>query len=669
MALEKYFAAKEPEDTAANVLSKANSWFNQLESNGYLDKVKDMWLAYHGAYDANVSDGHRISFTGEQGELTKINVNHFRNLGQNMLVMITSSRPMIQARATNTDYKSLVQTNLANGLLDYYMREKRLEKYLRTAVEMAIVMGSGYIKMEWNATTGEIYDYNEDTKTDVYEGDVMFSNLSAFDVIFDTTKESSDHDWVLCRSFKNRFDLAAKYPEKADSILGLPTKNQGYRYKFNYLSSDSTDDIAIYEFYHRNTESMPDGRYMLFLDSHLVLSDAPMPYRQLPVYRIVPSDILGTPFGYTPMFDLLPIQQAVNSLYSTILTNNVTFGVQNIFVQRGADININSLEGGLNLIEGNAEPKPIQLTQTAPETFKFLETLERSMETISGVNSVARGNPITSLESGTALALVQSMALQFMSGLQQSYVQLIEDVGTGLIKMLQDFAAVPRVAAIVGVSNRSYMQEFKGDDLSKINRIIVEVGNPLSRSTAGRVQMAEQLLQMKLLETPEQYFQILNTGQLNSAIETSTKELNLVQSENEALINGQDIIAAPIDKHRIHINEHSSVLADPEVRKDPRLVQKVMAHVQEHMDFLRNTDPALLGIRGEQPIGPIGGTPPANNGAPTPPGGAMGGQAANVQGQPSAQTTQASGPGQPNMPKPPAPFQNMPTHAGDVTNQ
>jgi hypothetical protein len=41
------------------------------------------------------------------------------------------------------------------------MRDKRLEQDLKRAVEYAIVMGSGYIKMEWNATTGEVYDYIE----------------------------------------------------------------------------------------------------------------------------------------------------------------------------------------------------------------------------------------------------------------------------------------------------------------------------------------------------------------------------------------------------------------------------------------------------------------------------------------------------------------------------
>ena len=61
--------------------------------------------------------------------------------------MITANRPSMDARAINTDAKSLSQTYLANGILDYYMREKHLEDALKKAVEMAVVMGSGYVKL------------------------------------------------------------------------------------------------------------------------------------------------------------------------------------------------------------------------------------------------------------------------------------------------------------------------------------------------------------------------------------------------------------------------------------------------------------------------------------------------------------------------------------------
>jgi len=612
---EKYFASREADETVNILLSKANSWFRNLDTHGYLDKVREMWAAYHGAYYTSVQNGHKITFSGEQGELANLPVNHFRNIAQNILVMITSTRPAMEARAINTDYRSYIQTKLANSLLDYYMREKRLERYLKTAVEYAIVLGSGYIKMDWNATGGEIYDHIEpeidpmsgETISEgypVYEGDVQFTNLSPFDVVVDNTKESQDHDWILCRSYKNKYDLAAKYPELRDRIVGIPSKDEN-QHHFDYLGMYQTDDVPVYEFFHRRSESMPDGRYLLFLESDLVLMDAPMPYDVLPVYRIAPGDILGTPFGYTPMFDLLPIQDAVNSLFSTILSNQSAFGVQNIMMPRGTDITPSNLLGGLNLIEYNAQlgkPEALNLTNTPAEVFSFLQQLIKEMETISGVNSVARGNPPDNLKSGTALALVQSMSLQYMSGLQQSYVQLIEDVGTGLIKMLQRFASVPRIAMIVGKSNRTEMREFTGEDISQVNRVIVDVGNPLARTTAGRVEMAEQLLQMNLIKSPEQYLQVINTGKLDAMTEDTQSELLLIKSENESIVDNQPVMAVATDQHSLHIKEHKCVLADPELRKDPALVQRTLEHIQEHINLLRGVDPQLLAMMGEQSL-------------------------------------------------------------------
>ena len=620
MSDTQYFAAKEAKETANILLNRANAWYNQLYNNGYLSKVKDMWLAYHGCYYAGQNGSHKISFGGEQGELVNLAVNHVRNLAQHILVMITSNRPSMEARATNTDHKSAVQTMLAESLLDYYMREKRLEKYLKTATEYAVVFGSGYIKMDWNATTGEVYEINEETGSPIYEGDVEFRNLSPFDVVFDMSKDTPyGHDWVLCRTFKNKFDMAAKFPELADKIKGLQTKSDLYRYRMDLMSYDDTDDIPVYEFYHKKTESMPEGRYLLFLDSNIVCMDTGMPYRTLPVYRISPSDILGTAYGYTPLFDILPIQDAINSLYSTILTNQHAFGVQNIYIPRGTDVSMKSLEGGLNIIEGNAgagKPESLNLTQTPAEIFNFLSILERTMETISGVNSVARGNPEASLKTGAALALVQSQALQFISGLQQQYVQMVEDVGTGLIMMLRDFAAVPRIAMIVGKNNSSFIEkEFTGDDLSEVNRVIVDVGNPLSKTVAGKLELAQQMMQYGIVKNPEDFYSVLETGRIDVMTDETYRELLLIRQENEHLVQGTEVRALAIDQHLQHITHHKTVLADPKLRMDNELSSHVLNHIQEHLNLLRETDPALLQLIGEQPLGPVGGSPA---GAPQP---------------------------------------------------
>ena len=601
----EYFASKAPDQLASVLLNKGRSFFNLLESNAYLEKLNNMWRAYHGDYGNDLDYGHRINFTGEQGEYVNLIVNHFRNIAEHILVMVTSNRPIMEARAVNTDYKSMSQTYLANGILEYYMREKGLETCFKKACEMAIVLGSGFIKLNWNATAGETFDADPETGEVAYEGELEFTNLSQFDIVVDGTKEGWDNEWIMTRSFENRHNLAAKYPELADKIKAIPSKSTSTVYRLGVWSNDDTDDVPVYEFFHKRTEAMPDGRYMQFLSSDVVLLDTKMPYRQLPVFRISPSDIMGTPYGYTDMFDVLPLQEAMNALYSTIMTNQNAFGVQNLWVPPGSNIQVSALPGAMNVIESEIKPEPLQLTATAPEIFNFVKMLIEGAETLSGVNSVARGNPEASLKSGTALALVQSMSLQFMSGLQNSYVKMIEDTGTAIIEILKDFAQTPKLVALVGKNNRTFLKSFTGEDISAIKRVIIDVGNPLSRSVAGRVQMAEQLLQMKAIKDPNQYFQVLNTGRLDSMFQGDMAELLNIQSENEAMMDGQVPDVSPMDSHRSHILEHRAVLADPDLRKDKVLVKNVLDHIEAHLDALENTDPRLLGIIGEQPIPPL----------------------------------------------------------------
>ena len=627
--MDKYFAADEAEKAVENLMDKSKKWFLGVNDIGYIDKIKRSWYSYYGNY---YNRDHSVSFGGEQGELVNIAVNHYRNIARNILTMVTSTRPSFQCRAINTDRKSLIQAKLGNGLLDYYMREMGLETILKDAVEYAIVLGSGYIKLEWNSTKGKIYDYLEvdpnsiaDFDEDgnpldingnllepmpIYEGDAEFGLLSPFDVVFDPTKEHYHlNDWVLCRTAVNKFDLAAKYPEYKELLLKEKTKDETAKHVKRVVVSnfDETVDIYVYEFFHKRTESMPNGRYILYVNRDIILNDSIMPYRELPVYRIVPSQIIGTPYGYTDLFDLLPLQDMLNSLYSTATTNINAFGVQNILNPRGNGVSVEQITDGMNFIEYNpamGKPEPLELVRTSPEVYRMIEMMTKDMETLSGVNSVVRGNPEAQLRSGNALALVQSQALQYMSGLQQSYIKLLENVGTGIINLLKDFASTPRVAAISGVRNATKMTDFKSDDIKAINRVVVDVGNALMSSTAGRAQVAENLLQMGLIKSPEKYLMVLNTGSLDFLMEGEMDEMFTIKAENEALVKNEEVVAIYSDNHALHIREHKDVLSDPILRKDPDLVARALAHMQEHIELLRTIDPDLLALTGNQSLAP-----------------------------------------------------------------
>lgn len=656
----KYFAAREAKDAAKILLEKASDWTNILTSNGYLEKLKSCLGAYHGAY---FNDSHTISFSGEQGELAQLPVNHIRNLAQHMFVMTTSSRPQMEARAANSDYKSSAQVTLANGLLDYYMREKRLERYINSAVEQSIVLGSGYVKVEWDATAGKVIEEDEELGEKIYEGDIKFTNLSPFDVVFDVNREDADHDWILVRTYKNKFDLAAKYPEYEEKILALDVKNSINSYSSQIFRKVASDQVEVWTMYHRRSDAMPGGRELVFLSEEITLSDTVLQYRRIPIFRMSPNNILGTAFGYSNLFDLLPLQEGINHLYSAIMSNNIAFATQNLFVESGANIDITNLGGGLNIIQGSKQPVPLNLLGTSPETFQFLGILEGKMEQLSGINGVTRGtpDPAANLRSGTSLALVQSMAIQFQNGLQNQYVQLIEDLGVAILEILQDNASSPRVASIVGVNNKQYIVEFKGEDISDINRVIVDVGNPLARTTAGRVQMAEQMMQMKPEEFSfQQYVQVINTGRIDGMTSKVVDQENLIQQENEALTNGKTIKAMVWDDHKEHILHHRNVLNDLDIRNDDARAAVVYKHLMEHIEFGKNAEPAVLTVTNQQTLP----QPPAPA-APVEPAAAP---EQNSQGQSAiaevaepleSDLTQAQ-PSLPSLPQPPAPFEELP---------
>lgn len=614
-----YFAARSPEKAAAAVLGKAETFYHQIRANSYVDKLRKMYRFYYGNFNESIGDDHTINFTGEQGELVNMPVNIFRNLARHIISIITANRPILESKAANTDYKSLAQTYLANGVLDYYMREKNLENRIHDAVEMAVVMGASFIEMEWNATAGESFDFDEETGEHNYTGELEFTLYDPLSVVVDGTKENFDsQEWVLVRTFQNRYNLIAKYPEYKDKIMAIPSKNEIYGYKLTTFSNDETDDIPLFKFYHKKTEAMPEGRYMLFISDEVVFLDLPLPYRTIPVFRLSPANIMGTPYGYSEMFDVYPLQEAMNSTASTIMTNQNAFGVQSLFSQRGSDLTVESLSSGLNLIEGNSKPEPIQLTATAPETFKMLEIINGFAEQQTGINSVTRGNPEASLRSGNSLALVQSMSLQFQSPLQRSYVRFLEEIGSSLIEVLKDFSTTPKMIAIVGRNKRPFLKEFTGDMISDIRRVTVDVGNPLGRTIAGRLEIANNLANMKLIKTPEQYFAVMETGRVDLLYEGDMQDILLIKRENEWLMEGKMTIVDPLDRHALHILEHRAVISDPDLRMNPELSKAVRDHIQEHIDMLRTVNPDILMLIKEQPLNPQQGA-----GAPGLPPGPM----------------------------------------------
>ena len=115
--------------------------------------------------------------------------------------------------------------------------------------------------------------------------------------------------------------------------------------------------------------------------------------------------------------------------------------------------------------------------------------------------------------------------------------------------------------------------------------------------------MAQNLLQNGLVKTPEQFIQVMQTGRLEPVIEGEQAEIMLIKDENEHLMDGKEIMAISTDDHIKHIKEHKVVLASIEARKNDTIVPATLAHIQEHIELLKTTDPGLLAVLDQPAMG------------------------------------------------------------------
>lgn len=650
-----YFAAAPIEEIGDRLSGKVSDYYQYLTSSALVDLWRRSYYSYYGLMEDTALTGFgifaigRIRASGQEGEVASIKINHFRNLLTHMLVLTTNEKQALKTRAINSDSDSLASAYLGDGLIDYYFREKGIDVENKDAVETALIFGEAYERLDWDHSLGKDITVSPDGMP-MKEGDLTVKVYTPFDVIRDVTDVTNNLNWHICHDCKNRFDLAVKYPAVAEEILNISTDiTSGRRYvdptkiiPAAGVGTKHTDLIDVYEFYHKKTPAVPDGRYTIFLQDGTVLFDGPMPFEKYPIVRIAGANIKGTPFGYSIGFDILGIQSMVDKLYSVVCSNQLAAGMQNFWQPPGNGCTRIQMAGGLNLIESVIKPEVLEMLSTPAEIFSFIEKLERIMEMLVGISSVNRGETPENLKSGTALAYVASQAITFSSGLQRSYVNLQQDIGTCLLYILKDFVPFERQAIIAGQFNRPMLTTYTGDKLSKVDKVVVEATSALSKTQAGKIQIAQDLLQSGLIRNTREYLNVITTGQIEPLWESEMSEIMLVKAENEDLRAGKPVTALACDDHKLHWLEHRAILGNPEARINMQLVQNTNIHMVEHQQMamqLQMTNPQLLAWMGETPM-PMPMQPPAQ----------MGGMM-NAQNSVQQQAENVNAPAAPNMPK------------------
>ncbi len=745
-APDTYWAAAPRDELGPFLGERIRRFYDDCRSSGRVEMWRIIRELSFGRDPFGEKTTFRLHFGGAQGETTEFRANHFRNLLDHVFAITTQTRPAFEAKADNGDSRTLAQRQIADAIIDHHLAEPGgLEEAAKTAARYAIHLLEGYLYQWWDDQGGDPYGVEpylnpeDEEKVEAYQaaladhehraamvvaeqsmaapgelvalpeppeepqvewlerlryqGAPKFMAIPPEDLIRDPDLENTDWPWVMVRRQVNRWDLAAQFPESADVIKADATdRKRELNLRRVRAHATGSDQVEIFEFFHKQTASMPDGRWAILVGD-VVVHDSANPYRRIPVHSMVPGHEFQEPYGYGAAADLLAVQQARDGVASIVLTNIAALGVQKVWSD--SDVETFDIGQGLTHIKSATPPQPLKLLESTETQEKALDWLRQEGELTSGVNATTRGEPPSNVKSGVSQAFAHSMSIQANAPVQWAWASMLQSTATGLIELYQDFAQAPRIISIAGKGKSYQAAQFTSRDIDRIRHVTVNLGNPLMRTTAGRTEVAQTFFDKGAI-SPQQFFALIETGRLEEVTESAEAFRLLIASENEKLRSGVDeenqpvqVLVGKYDQHHLHIPEHLAILADPMIRYDEAIVGRVFQQIEAHRywwAYLTQFEPdsmAALSIppappsiapimpppdaaaAGAQPI-----MPPMMPGMMPPPGGPGGpppGPPPGPGGPPPANDNGAPAPG-PGMPGLPQGAQVPPEIAAQATN-
>lgn len=664
--LAEYYWCKSTQECVQSLVKKTSEYYQYILATGKMA----MWRLCFEQYNRGFITLGSVSRGGVEGELLNLPINEFRNIVDHVIGLTTHDKLAFEPQPVNNDYTTSAQVTLAKGILNDYAKNKGLDYVCDHTAENAYIFGEGSVVKLFNENIGEMKAVDVADQKIYRKGDIEFLEVNPTNLIRDIhIQQFKDNQWFIVRIFANKYDLAAQYPDKAREICEKSIASDWDNTRITATRGEKADLIPLYLAFHKKTSAVPFGRQIFYLDSDTWLEDGHLEYRDFPIYTNMPCPVESINFGYTPAFDLLPIQQVLDIIDGGCATNLSNFLVSNVLVPDGCNLGVADLIGSMNLLKYNPQagiPQALNLVEFPKEAQPFRQFLVQRMQTLAGLSSVNMGQADEKITSGTMAALYASQAIHFNSRFQKSYAITCGSLASGILYDLQDHPEDMRTGLIAGKGNRAYLKSFYGKDVNQIDRVIVQLGSAFLQTDAGKVQIAQDLLNSPSGLNAREYLEVIETGSLDPLTEGPHRELMYIKSENEKLMDGQPVKAALTDDDALHIQEHKNVIADAELRMsdDPQaatVVNVTMTHMAEHENnfvFKMQNRPVLMQLLKQgPPPAPVQGPAPVRPGAPMPP-----------RPVPNARPAPPPGPGKRPLPKQKVPMSGGPQASVQVPN-
>ena len=592
---------------------------NDKELLSWLNKVKDALT--HNAKTRTLTQ--RMNLTAYRGlslnrwdrnrdynsvrriqRLNKFIVNHLRDLTETKVSQMTRLKPAVEVLPSNDEFEDKASAKVVGLLIKHLFYMNNLDFALQQMHRHARIFGESFMFIDYDKSKGDldpayvearnagvdkvtlpdgtVYDTSKPLKT----GDISYEIELPWRVLLQRKTCIDEVDYNFRITVEEIEKLKDKYPDKANKI-----KRSDDLKTFDMESLEDRyleEHAVVYKFFHKKTESLPNGAYIEFTKDVILSSEEnKFSHNKLNFVRLTDMDVPNVLNGVSNYETILPLQKMYDNI-STLIAKNIYLTAHAKWVMPKGACKIEQLGNDNTIVQykGPIAPQMVQSSPNAPEVYQFREQIKQDMQTVYGSQGIARGEVPKGITAASALQFLNELENERNSTDISKHSFLVLDIAKMSVAIAGDYYSVDdgRMLRIVGQSNKHLVKHFDVANLNKDYDIRFDNSTGLPETKAAKIQRIMDTMQRNPnLFSPERWEELLDLGSSERLVKLATDAVQAADSENEDILAGEPVgMPEDWEDHIAHWESHVRSMQSRSFKEEaPTEVKEAMkAHLK-----------------------------------------------------------------------------------------
>lgn len=536
---------------------------------------------------------------GDPNAPVRVTVNKIGSHVERNIARLTKNAPEPEARPVTDTQSDVNAAKVATRILRHELERMEFQQRLIELYFWTMPLGWSFAHIRWNPRTGPRVGSDEESGDDLYQGDIEYEEVPAFEVRLDpNARRWREARWCVRTVAMTReacFDQYGVIPETDEGeTLAAEWRMSSMPYSDTPGQRTRTDDhnadkqIAVHQFWMRpGGRGKPEGCVFTWAGKTILEKPQPFPYEhgQLP---FVPLNLLpavgSDPAGRTWVTDLIPLQKDYNdsrsreAMIRRVLTPKI--------VAAKGQIDPNRLTSRVEVLEYNPTGTAPQLTMPdgrwMAQFQAGMERADQEMGDRSGQQDVSQGKAASSAAAATVIALQEADETKLAIS-SKELAAFIKNVGYQILMLVKQFWDEERTVRTWSRDGTLEVAQFRGADVGDRLDLHVSSESGLPRSKSARIQMATDLFAQGIITNPVDFVRMLDLPGTDFLVETLSIDAKQAEREHGYLLQGEEVEVKVWENHDAHIAKHDELRKSEEYEQaDPTVQAVIDAHVAVH---------------------------------------------------------------------------------------